>query len=107
MQLIPPAFVRKFINTIPRGAILKDESGRYWHVGVEKIDPKLYFTSGWEGFVSEHKLERGDLLLFKYNGNTSFEVKVYANNGCKKELIANNYDAPQKEMTEKISGIYM
>ncbi|PON53169.1 B3 DNA binding domain containing protein [Parasponia andersonii] len=49
---------------------------------------KLCFTRGWEGFVSKYKLERGDFLLFKSIGNSCFRVKIYAKNGCKKELAA-------------------
>ena len=98
LKLIPPAFIWKNIKTIPKVATLKDENGRCWHVGVEKIEPtKLYFTTGWESFVSDHKLDRGDFLLFKYIDNSSFEVKIYAKNGCTKELAINihNYKAPK------------
>ncbi|XP_062109934.1 putative B3 domain-containing protein At5g66980 [Humulus lupulus] len=87
---IPPAFVGKFMKRIPRVVNVRDENGKCWSIGVRKTKEKVYFISRqWQVFVKEHKLELGDFLLFKYtsnyNNNASFQVKIYAKNGCKKE----------------------
>ncbi|XP_024932554.2 putative B3 domain-containing protein At5g66980 isoform X2 [Ziziphus jujuba] len=86
---IPPAFVNKLKAGLPGKAILKDFSGRSWHVGLEIIERHLHFTSGWEKFASDHFLEHGDFLIFKYDGNSLFNVKIFGLNGCKKEVVNN------------------
>lgn len=89
-QSIPPAFLKKLKAGIPKKAILKDFSGRSWQVGMEILGRHLHFKTGWEKFAIDHFLEYGDFLIFKYDGNSLFHVKIFGLNGCKKEVL--NYD---------------
>nr|DAD40567.1 TPA_asm: hypothetical protein HUJ06_014890 [Nelumbo nucifera] len=36
------------------------------------------------GFVKHHSLELGDFLVFKYDGNSVFDVKIFGRSGCEK-----------------------
>lgn len=80
-----------------------DETGGSWHVGVEKIESTMYFTSGWERFVNGNSLQLGDFLMFKRVTDSSFEVTIYAGNGCKKSQLPNY--GHKKGTEEKKSGI--
>ena len=51
-------------------------------MGVE--DGQLFFRDGWEVFVSDHAISLGDFLVFFYDGNVGFNVKVYGTMGCEK-----------------------
>ncbi|KAF4348726.1 hypothetical protein F8388_021778 [Cannabis sativa] len=91
---IPPKFAQKFMKRIPKEVKVKDENGKNWSFGMKKKEEKVYIVNGkcqWEEFVKEHKLKRGDFLVFKYytsiaNSNF-FHVKIYACNGCNKKQL--------------------
>ncbi|POO02657.1 B3 DNA binding domain containing protein [Trema orientale] len=87
-MLIPPAFVRRFMPTIPEKAVVKDGSGKCWEFGLVTSEKDLYFATGWEEFARELFLETGDFLVFKYNGISLFEVEIFGKNGCKKVVVA-------------------
>ncbi|OVA05174.1 B3 DNA binding domain [Macleaya cordata] len=82
---IPASFIDKFDRALPEKAIIKDHFGRFWHVEVAKVDNELFFQNGWQGFVEHHCLKTGDFLVFKYNGNSVFDVKVFDNSECERE----------------------
>ncbi|XP_022962676.1 putative B3 domain-containing protein At5g66980 [Cucurbita moschata] len=85
---IPPAFVKYFRGCIPSEAVLKDQSGQPWHVTLQELKNSVFFKNGWQEFVDSHCLKYGDFLVFQYDGNSTFDVKIFSKNGCKKELIS-------------------
>ncbi|CAL4898177.1 unnamed protein product [Urochloa decumbens] len=89
--IIPEKFVRSFNGQITEGIDLKTESGETWHVGVDKSGDELLLTSGWKDFVKAHELKENDLLIFKYSGNSSFDILIFEASGCEKlsSLFAN------------------
>ncbi|GAV80628.1 B3 domain-containing protein [Cephalotus follicularis] len=88
---IPPAFVEHFNGIIPNEAMLKDHTGRLWHVRLEELDGAVIIGNGWQPFASEHSLEYGDFLIFEYDGISMFDVKIFGINGCKKEQALETY----------------
>ncbi|XP_050944654.1 putative B3 domain-containing protein At5g66980 isoform X2 [Cucumis melo] len=85
---IPPAFVKYFNGRIPSEAIIRDQSGKSWHVTLEELKNIVFFKDGWQEFVDSHHLKRGYFLVFQYDGSHVFDVKIFGKNGCKKELVA-------------------
>ncbi|KAK8495561.1 hypothetical protein V6N13_092979 [Hibiscus sabdariffa] len=87
---IPPAFVRNLeknlLEKLPQKSTLETGDGRFWHVGVEKIDDNLCFKNGWKQFVQQNSLKMGDLLVFNYLGNFRFELEFYGRNCCRKRV---------------------
>lgn len=65
---------------------LKGPSGLLWTVGLTTKDDAVFFKHGWEEFVKDHSLEANDLLVFRYNGESQFDVLMFdAENLCEKE----------------------
>ncbi|KAF8377481.1 hypothetical protein HHK36_030861 [Tetracentron sinense] len=91
---IPPAFVKNVDVVVPNKTILKDPSGEFWHVELKEDENDLFFQNGWQDFVKNHFLEHGDFLIFRYNGNLVFDVRIFGKTGCKKEeaLVNGNID---------------
>ncbi|MCL7029760.1 hypothetical protein MKW94_025191 [Papaver nudicaule] len=83
---IPFNFIENFNGMIPVDAILRSPSGRCWTVNVVEEENGLFFREGWPDFVRKHGLECDDFMTVKYLGNSQFKVKLYATNGCEKEL---------------------
>ncbi|KAM1797653.1 hypothetical protein EV1_031486 [Malus domestica] len=86
---LPPLFMENFNGRPPCKCTLKGPSGESWTVGLEgRNDGKFFFRKGWRHFVGDHLLEIGNFLVFEYDGNTNFDVKIYNPTGCEKEEAA-------------------
>ncbi|XP_077233559.1 putative B3 domain-containing protein Os03g0621600 isoform X2 [Tasmannia lanceolata] len=82
---IPPAFVRHFNGKLLNKSILKNPTGKFWHVKVERIGNDLFFQEGWQNFVKDNSLQTGDFLVLEYDGNSEFDVLIFGKSGCEKE----------------------
>ncbi|XP_059623762.1 putative B3 domain-containing protein At5g66980 [Cornus florida] len=82
---VPPDFVKHFNGTIPTKAILKDLCGKFWHVEMEDVENGVFIKNGWQSFVNHYSIELGDFLVFRYNGNSIFDVRIFGKSGCMKE----------------------
>ncbi|KAI9185532.1 hypothetical protein LWI28_008182 [Acer negundo] len=58
--------------------------GSLWHVIVDYIDGRVCFLNGWKKFVRDNSIEFGDLLIFRYNGQCGFSVKIFGQDACEK-----------------------
>ncbi|KAJ3685424.1 hypothetical protein LUZ61_014588 [Rhynchospora tenuis] len=63
---------------------LKGPTGEAHKISIKKISASVLLRTGWQGFASFHKLQREDVLLFYYEGNSSFNVFFYNKNGIEK-----------------------
>ncbi|KAF8015485.1 hypothetical protein BT93_H1106 [Corymbia citriodora subsp. variegata] len=91
--LIPPDFIKNFKGVMPKKAVLKNTTGRSWPIGIAEVGDKLFIKRGWRDFVIDHSLDFADFLIFRYNGDSVFLVKVFGKNGCRKEMT-NRVDRP-------------
>ncbi|MED6194697.1 hypothetical protein PIB30_030886 [Stylosanthes scabra] len=48
------------------------------------MENDMFFHQGWPSFVRDHRLECGDLLVFRYEGYLNFTVQVFDKNKCEK-----------------------
>lgn len=85
-QAIPKKFAENLRSKLPENVVLKGPSGATWKVGVVADDENLLFKHGWQDFVKDHALEKNDILVFRYNGESSFNVLVFNQHSlCEKE----------------------
>ncbi|KAF7825911.1 putative B3 domain-containing protein [Senna tora] len=90
-ERIPLMFSYRFGSVIPKKVTLKVSSNKSWRVDIEEEDDKeLYFKRGWTTFVKDNGLEIGDFIVFKYDGNSTFKVKMYGKSGCEKVQTGTN-----------------
>ncbi|XP_074588729.1 putative B3 domain-containing protein Os04g0347400 [Curcuma longa] len=57
----------------------------FWHVRIKREGGTLSFTDGWREFAQAHDFAVGFFLVFRYQGNMVFTIKVYGFNGCLKD----------------------
>ncbi|KAI5598265.1 hypothetical protein BDE02_02G119800 [Populus trichocarpa] len=74
---IPEKFSNHLKKKLPENVILKGPSGGTWQVELTTDDDTMFFKNGWEEFVKDHFLEEKDLLIFKYNRESCFEVLIF------------------------------
>jgi hypothetical protein len=77
LQALPKTFSDNLKKKLPENVNLKGPSGVVWNIGLTTKDDTVYFTNGWQGFVNDHSLKESDLLFFKYNGESLFEVLIF------------------------------
>ncbi|CAM0874651.1 unnamed protein product [Alopecurus aequalis] len=85
---IPAKFMRRHLAAEPglRRATLVSPLKKFWHVDVVRdADDDVYFASGWAEFVRANGLEEENFLVFRYEGNMVFTVKVFETSGCIKD----------------------
>ncbi|CAH2064236.1 unnamed protein product [Thlaspi arvense] len=80
---IPMSFNEHLEDPLPRTAKLQGIGGGTWTESMKRIRQCVYFTSGWSKFAADHDLQDGEFLTFVYDGYSTFEVSVYARDGCK------------------------
>ncbi|PRQ31215.1 putative transcription factor B3-Domain family [Rosa chinensis] len=62
-------------------------SGKCWNVELERTENGLFFhNDGWQTFVKDHLLQVGDFLVFRYDGESNFEVTLYDRTCCEKDV---------------------
>ncbi|KAJ4966071.1 hypothetical protein NE237_017920 [Protea cynaroides] len=81
---IPPGFINLLNGVVPNKAILRSRDARVWHVELEQVEGSFFFQNGWQGFVKDQSLQLGEFLVFRYNGDSVFDVKIFGKSGCEK-----------------------
>lgn len=77
MQALPKTFSDNLKKKLPENVTLKGPGGVVWNIGLTTKEDTLYFKHGWEQFVKDHSLKENDFLVFKYNGESVFDVLVF------------------------------
>ncbi|XP_042384048.1 B3 domain-containing protein Os11g0197600-like [Zingiber officinale] len=83
---IPPAFRVHLRNKSLRMVSLRGPSGNVWDVELVDSSNGLRFESGWKEFVTDHAIETGDILVFRFDGCSCFSVLVFDATACEKEV---------------------
>jgi hypothetical protein len=75
---LPDDFAKKYGGNISSIVTLTVPDGSAWRVGLKKEDSKFWFVNGWHEFVQNYSIGTGYLLLFRYEGKSSFIVNIYS-----------------------------
>ncbi|KAJ6838054.1 putative B3 domain-containing protein [Iris pallida] len=84
---IPTDFKRYTCENLCGKSILRSSRGRQWYVKLENFGGCSFFQDGWETFVADNGVSLEDFLVFFYDGDLGFDVKIYEISGCQKEEI--------------------
>lgn len=86
MQVIPQKIAKHLKEKLESYVRLTGPSGSTWKVGLTAIGETLILKHGWKEFVDAHSLKVSDLLIFKYTGDSHFDVSVFdSQSSCEKE----------------------
>lgn len=77
LQIIPDNFLRKFGGDLSNVATLTVPDGSVWRVGLKRLGNKFWLLDGWQEFVQRYSIGVGHLLVFKYEGKSSFNVHIF------------------------------
>ncbi|MCL7029202.1 hypothetical protein MKW94_001188 [Papaver nudicaule] len=84
---IPEAFCSRISaeSQSCKWAVVQGPSGAQWVTEVNKNQDGIFLGKGWEVFVRENGLQIYDFLVFRYEGNMQFYVKVFNIYGVPRE----------------------
>ncbi|CAA3009363.1 B3 domain-containing REM16-like [Olea europaea subsp. europaea] len=86
MQAIPKKFANNVREKLAGTVALRGPSGHIWDVRLTTNGDTIVLKEGWKAFIEDHCLEENDILIFKYNGNSRFDVSMFdQENFCEKE----------------------
>lgn len=74
---IPDNFLKKFKDELSGVATLHVPDGHIWRVGIRKAENKFWLHDGWQDFVEHYSIGLGYFLVFRYEGNSIFNVYIY------------------------------
>ncbi|POO02661.1 B3 DNA binding domain containing protein [Trema orientale] len=86
---IPKKFVTKYGGSLSSRVFLKLPCGSRWKIGVTKSDGKVWIDEGWKSFADYYSLSRGDLVVFRYEGNSQFHVILFDTSTVERDYLSN------------------
>lgn len=101
MQRIPKRFVTSFKNSnkLLGRKFLTGPCGKTCLVEVKRTEEDDFvFCNGWEIFVKDHHLDDADLLVFKMDGFSGFDVTIFDPSACEKEEPSSEDDPSCEEI---------
>ncbi|KAM3252827.1 hypothetical protein T459_06661 [Capsicum annuum] len=98
---IPKRFVTSFKNSnkLLGRKFLTGPCGKTCLVEVKRTEEDDFvFCNGWEIFVKDHHLDDADLLVFKMDGFSGFDVTIFDPSACEKEEPSSEDDPSCEEI---------
>lgn len=96
---LPTAFVKRYLEKIPKNPILKTATGENsWRLKIKKIGEDYCFSNGWEKLAKDAQLHIMDIVFASLIDAFTFEVSFFDANGHEKDLPLNNTSDNEDEV---------
>ncbi|KAH7686358.1 B3 DNA binding domain-containing protein [Dioscorea alata] len=82
---IPVEFVKHISTATSKRVTLQGPSGRCWNAELGKGSKGTFLCGGWAEFAEDHALREYEFLVFRYDGDFTFTVKIFGVNACERE----------------------
>ncbi|KAB2599028.1 B3 domain-containing protein [Pyrus ussuriensis x Pyrus communis] len=92
---IPNKFFRKYGDNLSNPVFLKLPTGSEWKIELRIWEGEVWFGEGWPKFSKFYFLDCCHSLVFGYEGNSTFRVRVFD-----KDFTEINYPLTMPEMEE-------
>ncbi|XP_065633422.1 B3 domain-containing transcription factor VRN1-like [Quercus suber] len=77
LQTIPKMFIRKYRENLSSPTFLKLPNDAKWKVELTKCNDEVWLQKGWKEFAKCYSLEQGHFVVFRYEGNSHFQVLIF------------------------------
>ncbi|KAH7686354.1 B3 DNA binding domain-containing protein [Dioscorea alata] len=82
---IPVEFLKHISTATSKSVTLQGPSGRCWNAELNKSSKGTFLCGGWAEFAEDHALREYEFLVFRYDGDFCFTVKIFGVNACERE----------------------
>lgn len=90
VQKLPRKYVKNHGDELSNPVHLKF-CGTEWAMKLTKYKDEAWFDKGWEEFSKSYSFEYNDLLIFGYEGNSTFRVSLFDRTPELKENDENDF----------------
>ncbi|KAM0945734.1 putative transcription factor B3-Domain family [Dioscorea sansibarensis] len=97
---IPVEFLKHISTATSKGVTLQGPSGRCWNAELGKSDKGTFLCGGWAEFAEDHALREYEFLVFRYDGEFCFTVKIFGVNACEREDLFMIYRQKRRKLCE-------
>ncbi|XP_026416340.1 B3 domain-containing transcription factor VRN1-like [Papaver somniferum] len=73
---LPKEFTVKYGKKLCDNVIIKVPNG-VWRIGMRKAEGLILFENGWPEFMEFYSIRVGHVILFRYDGNSKFQVHIF------------------------------
>ncbi|KAE8795492.1 B3 domain-containing protein [Hordeum vulgare] len=105
--VLPHNFVKMLVGHRPQNMKLRQAGNglrKLWDVEVVfDADGRMYLDRGWKQFVRAYDLGIGYFLVFRYDGNATFAVKVFDTTMCRRRYQDDDDAGPASTATGAMS----
>lgn len=101
MQLIPANFVEQYIrkeHLENNTAEVIGPNGKACPCDLEINQPHVFFAGGWSYFRAQLDITEANILVVKYEGGKTFQVRVYEPNGFLRQYSNEHIRTEQGEL---------
>jgi B3 DNA binding domain len=84
VQRVPKKYAESFEGSVSENIELEGPTGTTWPAKMIRSDGTFLLQSGWKEFLAANKIDKNDILVFTYNGISSFKVLIFDPSGCEK-----------------------
>ncbi|XP_056695829.1 B3 domain-containing transcription factor VRN1-like [Spinacia oleracea] len=74
---IPKEFMKTHGDVLPNVIYLHIPTGKKWQFNLVRENGKAFLQKGWPEFVEFYSLFHGHCLMFKYRGDSRFDVVIF------------------------------
>ncbi|XP_073038874.1 B3 domain-containing transcription factor VRN1-like isoform X2 [Primulina eburnea] len=93
---LPPEFTRRCGHNLPDRVSLEVPNGLVWKVELTHSDGEAWLQGGWQRFEEYYSIRLGHFLLFKYVGDSHFEVNIFDTSAT--EIEYSYYDSLERDV---------
>ncbi|XP_026416337.1 B3 domain-containing transcription factor VRN1-like [Papaver somniferum] len=86
---LPKEFIVKYGKELSYHAIIKVPNG-IWHIGLRNAEGAMLFENGWPQFMEFYSICVGHVLLFRYDGDSKFQVHAFGIDATEIEYPSHN-----------------
>ncbi|RZC67555.1 hypothetical protein C5167_011242 [Papaver somniferum] len=106
---IPQRFIREYGDDLSNHAVLTVSGGKEWFVEMKRDsnsdDGGVYLKNGLKEFYKSYSITPGTFLVFKYEGNSHFEVVIFQMSGTEIDYSSFNNNNHMEETSSQTDTI--
>ncbi|MCL7048225.1 hypothetical protein MKW94_007698 [Papaver nudicaule] len=95
--VLPNEFTMKYGKELSDHAIIKVPNG-IWHIVISKAEGELVFENGWPEFMEFYSIRVGHLIVFRYDGNSKFQVHIFGMDTTEIDYYPSHMDNAKHEV---------
>nr|POF26625.1 b3 domain-containing transcription factor vrn1 [Quercus suber] len=110
-------FIRKYGENLSSPTFLELPNDAKWKVELTECNDEVWLQKGWKEFAKCYSLKQGHFVVFRYEGNSHFQVLIFDETATKIDYHSNSshghedgkfdekYEVPNMEDDESDSSV--